>query len=251
MSFIATANRLLVPALLVLLALPLTLQAAEDNSVEDAIRGKLQQARPDFKISAVRPSVAAGLYEVELADGPVLYSTADGDFFVLGDLFSVGIGGIVNLAEQQRDLNRKQLIAEVDRKKMIIFSPEGETRASITVFTDVDCFYCQKLHKEVPAMNQAGIEVRYVAYPRAGLGSESYRKIASAWCADNPQQAMTQLKNRQPIPENVCPGNPVADQYMLGNQVGVRGTPALVLEDGRMVPGYVSAEELARTIGIK
>ena len=123
-------------------------------------------------------------------------------------------------------------------------------RASVTVFTDVDCFYCQKLHNEVPAMNERGIEVRYLAYPRAGVGSESYRKIASAWCDKDPQEAITRLKNRQNIPENVCPGNPVADQFMLGQQAGVRGTPALVLESGEMVPGYLSAQDLAARVGI-
>ncbi len=236
--------------LLTTLVLGSPLLSAQAESPEETIRSKLLQARPDFQVSSVRPSVAPGLYVVQLTRGPLLYSTVDGDFFLLGDLFSVGINGITNLAEKQRDMDRKELLAGVAKEDMIIFSPAGETRASVTVFTDVDCFYCQKLHKEVPAMNEAGIEIRYLAYPRAGVGSESYRKIATAWCADNPQKAITQLKNRESIPDNVCPGNPVADQFMLGQQAGVRGTPALVLEDGRMMPGYVSAEELAEEIGI-
>ena len=225
--------------------------AAQAESPETTIRGKLEKARPDLAISTVRPSVAGGIYEVQLQSGPVLYATADGDFFILGDLYSVGINGIVNLAEQQRDLERKELIAAVKEEDMIIFAAEGETRGTVTVFTDVDCFYCQKLHREVPALNEAGIEVRYLAYPREGIGGASYRKIATAWCADNPQQALTRLKNRQTIPDNVCPGNPVADQYMLGQKVGVRGTPALVLETGEMVPGYVAADDLAARMGVK
>ncbi len=224
---------------------------AQAESSEDTIRGKLMQARPDFNIGSVRPSVANGLYEVQLKDGPLLYTTAEGDFFVLGDLFSVGIGGIVNLAERQRDLERKELIAAVKEEDMIIFAAEGETRGTVTVFTDVDCFYCQKLHREVPALNAAGIEVRYLAYPREGLGGASYRKIATAWCADNPQQVLTKLKNRQAVADNVCPGNPVADQYALGQQVGVNGTPALILETGELVPGYMAADALAARMGVK
>jgi thiol:disulfide interchange protein DsbC len=134
---------------------------------------------------------------------------------------------------------------------MIIFAAAGETRGTVTVFTDVDCFYCQKLHREVPALNEAGIEVRYLAYPREGLGGASYRKIATAWCADNPQQVLTQLKNRQAVADNVCPGNPVADQYKLGQQVGVNGTPALVLENGELVPGYMAADALAKRMGVQ
>jgi thiol:disulfide interchange protein DsbC len=223
---------------------------AQKESPEATIRGKLKQARPDFNITSVRPSVASGIYEIQLQGGPVLYATADGDFFILGDLFSVGIDGIVNLAEQQRDLERKELIAAVKEEDMIVFTAQGETRGSVTVFTDVDCFYCQKLHLEVPALNEAGIEVRYLAYPREGIGSASYRKIATAWCADNPQQTLTMLKNRQAVPDNVCPGNPVADQYLLGQKVGVRGTPALVLETGEMVPGYMAADDLAARMGV-
>jgi thiol:disulfide interchange protein DsbC len=224
--------------------------SAETDGAEERVRSKLLQSRPDFNISSVQASVAPGLYEVQLAGGPILYATEDGDFFILGDLYSVGVSGIVNLAEKQRDMARKELLAKVSRDDMIIFSPQGETKASVAVFTDVDCFYCQKLHSEVPAMNEAGIEVRYLAYPRAGVGSESYRKIASAWCAEDPNDAITRLKNRAEIPDNVCPGNPVADQYMLGQEAGVRGTPALVLEDGTMVPGYVSAAELAESLGV-
>jgi thiol:disulfide interchange protein DsbC len=223
---------------------------AQEEGPEATIRAKITQARPDFNISSVRPSVANGIYEIQLQEGPVLYATADGDFFILGDLFSVGIGGIVNLAEQQRDLERKELIASVKTEDMIVFAAEGETRGSVTVFTDVDCFYCQKLHREVPALNEAGIEVRYLAYPREGIGGASYRKIATAWCSDNPQQALTMLKNRQAIPDNVCPDNPVADQYMLGQKAGVRGTPAMVLESGEMVPGYMAADELAVRMGV-
>ncbi len=222
-----------------------------EGAEEAMIREKLTLARPDLAILNVRPSVAGGLYEVQLQSGPMLYVTADGDFFVLGDLFSVGIDGIVNLAEQQRDIERKALLAAVDPKQMIIFPATGETRATIHVFTDVDCFYCQKLHREVPSMNQAGIEVRYLAYPREGIGGESYRKIASAWCAQDRQQALTKLKNREVVPDNVCPGNPVAEQFMLGQQVGVRGTPALVLESGEMVPGYLSKDDLLNRLGLK
>lgn len=233
-----------------LMALLMALSSVAEDSPEAVIEAKLKQARPDLPVASVQPSVAPGLYEVQLKGGPMLYATGDGDFFVLGDLFAVNIDGIVNLAEQQRDIARKELIAAVPREQMIIFSPEGETKAAVTVFTDVDCFYCQKLHNEVAALNKKGIEVRYLAYPRAGVGSESYRKIASAWCADNPQKAITALKARKEIDENVCPGNPVAEQFMLGQQAGVQGTPAMVLESGEMVPGYMPADDLAKRIGI-
>jgi thiol:disulfide interchange protein DsbC len=233
--------------LMLLLGQPL---AQAEVTAADNIRGKLLAARPDFKITSIKPSPVENIFEVQITNRPILYSTADGNYFFLGDMFSVGVGGLVNLASQRRDGERKVLMDAVDSEDMIVFSAEGETRAKITVFTDVDCFYCQKLHKEVPAMNAKGIEVRYLAYPRSGLGGDSYRKIASAWCAKDSQTALTKLKNREEIPNNVCAENPVADQFMLGQKVGVTGTPAVVLESGALIPGYVSADDLAGRLGI-
>lgn len=99
-------------------------------------------------------------------------------------------------------------------------------------------------------MNELGIEVKYLAYPRAGVGSKSYNKVASAWCAEDKNQALTQLKNGHSIEENICEGNPVASQFQLGGQLGVRGTPAILLESGEMIPGYIPAKELAKKLGI-
>jgi thiol:disulfide interchange protein DsbC len=133
---------------------------------------------------------------------------------------------------------------------MIIFSPQGEPRAHITVFTDVSCFYCQKLHKEVPELNKRGVEVRYLAYPRSGLDSPGYRQLVTAWCATDRQDTLTRLKGKESVPENVCADNPVAAQYELGQQLGVRGTPAMVTEDGTLIPGYQSADDLMVTLGL-
>ena len=132
---------------------------------------------------------------------------------------------------------------------MIIFAPEGRRRGVVNVFTDVDCGYCQRLHREVPALNEMGIEVRYLAYPRAGIGSPSAEKLVSAWCAENPQAALTRLKTGEPVEPRSC-ANPIAAQYRLGQQMGVRGTPALFLEDGRMLPGYMPADALAAEMGL-
>lgn len=223
--------------------------AAVDQKIVDTITSKLESARRGMKVKSVEPSKIKGIYNVKVTDGPQLYVDETGSFFVAGDLYQITPRGFVNLAEQDRDGDRAQLMAQLDPKEMIVF-PAKEKKATITVFTDVDCFYCQKLHKEVPEMNKLGIEVRYLAYPRAGIGSASYKKIASAWCADNPNEALTKLKNKQNIPENVCADNPVAAQFNLGKKVGVTGTPAMVMENGRLLPGYMPADRLAKALGI-
>lgn len=210
----------------------------------------LKSLRPDIPIENVASTPIPGIYALELAGGTVFYGTEDGRYLFAGDLYELREDDLVNLAEAGRTEKRKRLMADVPVKDMIVFSPDGPTRAAINVFTDVDCGYCQKLHQEVPQLNDMGIEVRYLAYPRAGVGSRSYQKIVSAWCAADPNKALTRLKARQPIPDATCP-NPVAEQFQLGREMGVNGTPAIVLEDGSMLPGYMPAQELAEAIGLK
>jgi len=220
------------------------------KAISDKLRAALSQPAMGLEVATVETSVIPGLYEVQFASGPVIYATADGGYFILGDMFMVGEKGYTNLTEKRRDTERLAVLGGVKEKDMIIFAAEGERRAQVTVFTDVSCFYCQKLHKEVPELNKRGVEVRYLAYPRAGLDSPGFSQLATAWCAANPQDALTRLKSQQPVPENVCADNPVAAQYELGQKLGVRGTPAIITEDGTLIPGYQSADDLMVTIGL-
>ena len=215
------------------------------------LRTNLEKPDVGLKVVSGETSAIPGLVEVQLSDGPVIYTTPAGDYFIVGDLYSVGAEGYVNLAEKRRDAQRVERLAQLKREDMIIFSPEKKARSFITVFFDDTCFYCQKLHQEVPKLNENGVEVRYLAYPRAGLNSDAFRSLASAWCADDPPKTLTQIINKQKVPENVCEGNPVAAQYQLGQELGVRGTPAIITESGQMIPGYQSAEELLVTLGLK
>lgn len=219
--------------------------------IRQVISASYAKSRPDLVIESIGATPIPTVYAVKVANGPTLYTTQDGHYFVLGDLFEVIDGGFTNLAEKQREAGRVDKLAKVPEEEMIIFtSTEQPPKATIMVFTDVDCFYCQKLHKEVPDLNRIGIEVRYLAFPRAGIGSESYKKIATAWCAKDRQSALTKLKNRDSLPINVCSGNPVEKQYKLGNSVGVNGTPALLTADGRLMPGYMPSLQLAKALGV-
>lgn len=217
----------------------------------EKLRKNLEVAGTGLTVGEVRASEMPGVYEVQFNEGPLVYASPDGSYFIVGDLFTVGPQGFVNLAEKHRDGERAEQLAALDPAELIVFPAEGETRSHITVFTDITCFYCQKLHREVPALNERGIEVRYAAYPRAGVASEGYRKLATAWCADDQQDTLTRLKAGEELPENVCDNQPVADHYELGQALGVRGTPAIVSETGQMIPGYQSADELMVTLGLE
>ena len=130
----------------------------------------------------------------------MLYASSDGRYLIAGDLFEMS-DTLVNLAEKARDEKRKELIAEVSLGDMAIFPAQGQRKAVVTVFTDVDCGYCRKLHQEVPQMNKMGVEVRYLAYPRAGVGSPGYEKLVTAWCSTDRQDAITRMKRGEELPQ--------------------------------------------------
>lgn len=224
---------------------------AVPGEVRAAVAERLGESLPEIAHTSVATTPMDGVYKVSLENGQLLYTNSDASYLIAGEMFQVTDSGIQNLAEQERAVERREQLQALDTEDMIVFSPEGETRGVINVFTDVDCGYCRKLHQEVPELNERGVEVRYLAFPRAGVGSESYRRIATAWCADNPQQAITKLKQGENIPIDVCENNPVAEQYQLGQTMGVRGTPALVMMDGTMVPGYRPADELMALLDLE
>lgn len=218
-------------------------------TVEEA-QEKLQRSRPDLPIAQIVDAPIPGFFEVQLEGGMRLYMTSTAEHLFAGDLYEVAESGLVNVTESSRTNNRKDLLDELDESQMLVFAPaEDKIKATITVFTDIDCGFCRKLHAEVPELNRMGVSVRYLGYPRAGVGSPSYDKLVSAWCADNAHLAMTKAKLGQEIEPSNCE-NPIASHLVLGEQFGVTGTPAIIFEDGRLQAGYAPAPEMAKRLGL-
>lgn len=198
---------------------------------------------PGTKPSSIEETTLPGLYEVSYGS-TVFYFNKDASLMFRGDIIDVKTR--VNLTEKKRGEARGELLKSMDESKMIVY-PAKDEKAKVTVFTDIDCPYCVKLHREMNDYNAEGITMRYMAYPRAGVGSPSYKKAVSVWCSDNPAQAMTDAKEKKAIPDKTC-DNPVAQQFQLGQALGVNGTPSMFLEDGTSLPGYVPAKRLAAEI---
>ncbi|MFZ3202634.1 MAG: thioredoxin fold domain-containing protein [Pseudomonas sp.] len=226
----------------VALGLASSLSLAADP--DQVIRKSLQSIQPDLPIEAIAESQMPGLYQIQLKGGRQLYASGDGQFLLQGYLFQIKDGKAVNLTEQHETKEIAKEINNIPAKEMVIFAAE-QAKTHITVFTDTDCGYCQKLHSEVPELNRLGVEVRYVAFPRQGLQSPAYKELVSVWCAKDRQGAMNLAKTRQEVPAAEC-DNPVAKQYALGQMIGVSGTPAIVLANGKLIPGYQPAPQLAK-----
>lgn len=226
------------------LALAIAAAVVHAADADQAIRQSLKSIQPDLPIEAVAESAVPGLYQVELKGGQLLYATGDGQFILQGDLYRVADGQAVNLTAKHQGKEVARMLADIPRSEMVVFAPE-QPKTHITVFTDTDCGYCQKLHSEVPELNRLGVEVRYLAFPRQGVGSHGYNTLVSVWCAKDRNAAMNLAKSREEVPAATC-DNPVTKQYELGQSIGVNGTPAIVLADGQLIPGYKPAAELAK-----
>lgn len=233
-----------------LILLPSFSTADVPSAIVNTITEKLSSARSDLSFKVLGQAPIAGFYEVQVESGPVLYVSANGEYFFDGSLYQVKAGQFVNVRDMRLNDERRALFASRSTSDMIIFKPAGQTKAVMNVFTDVDCGYCRKLHLEVAELNAYGIEVRYLAYPRAGIPSESYNKIATAWCAKDQQDVFTRVKRGENVPTAVCDDNPVAEHFALGRDLGVSGTPSIILMDGTMIPGYKPAAELAKIFGL-
>lgn len=217
----------------------LSLREAINNSLGAVTQGQL-------RVEQVRETPMTGLYELIMSSGEILLSDRTGQFLISGELYQTQAQGLVNLTAQTRQVQVKDLIAGMPEDEMIIFAPENPA-ATITVFTDVDCTYCRRLHHDIEAINERGIAVRYMAYPRGGVDSTALPKMISVWCAPDRQRALTQAKNGQNLPERDCQ-NPVLNQHALGNRIGITGTPAIILPSGQLIPGYMEVDRLSELV---
>ena len=219
-------------------------------SDEATVLRKLAEAAPHLTVAGISESPVAGIHEVEIQeDRSRLYATADGNHLFAGDVYAVTPEGLANLTEARREVQRRKALDFIDLSDMVVFAPSDGIRAFVYVFTDVECFYCRKLHQDMMELNDRGIEVRYIAYPRGGPGTPAYDKMVSVWCSTNRQEAMTTVKLGESIDKRTC-DNPVAEQFALGISFHIGGTPAMFTEHGEQISGYVPPDQLSRRLGL-
>ena len=220
--------------------------AIAESADHAAIQKSLQSLLPEFKADKITPSPINGISEVMI--GPQLfYVTNDGKYLFQGSL--IDIKTRTDISEERRKSARLDAVNAMGDDNMIVF-PASKPRHTITVFTDIDCGYCRKLHKEVDQLNARGITVRYMLFPRSGVNTASYDKAVSVWCEDDRNAALTDSKSGKTLPKGNC-DNPVKAHMDLGKLLGVKGTPAMVLDDGELLPGYIPAARLSKELDKK
>ncbi len=213
------------------------------NADEAADKAAIRSALGGVKISTIESTPIPGLYEV-VVGSQVVYVSRDGRYLLQGEL--IDFSKHENLTEARRSSIRSKVIDSLDESRMIIFKPK-KVKHVVTVFTDIDCAYCRKLHSQMDQYLAKGIEIRYLFYPRAGAHSSSYDKAVSVWCADDRKQALTDSKNNRLVPKKTC-NNPVDEDMNLARQLGLRGTPYILFENGQSPPGYVSPDKMEQML---
>jgi thiol:disulfide interchange protein DsbC len=220
----------------------------EDAGI-DAVRSAVLKALPGMAAEDIQPSAVAGLYELRQS-GQYGYVTSDGRYLLDGDL--IDLSTRTNLTENNRKQDRVTQLAALGEENLIVFAPEnGAAKYAVTVFTDIDCGYCRKMHREVEEYNAQGIAIRYAFYPRSGPNSPSFQKAERVWCSADRKQALTLAKQGAEITGPSDCANPVAREYALGAELGLRGTPMMILPDGEVVNGYVPAAALAERLALR
>lgn len=205
----------------------------------EQVRERLTTLVGDGADIAIAESPLPGILQVRLGSD-IVYMTENGRYLLQGRVLDLDTRA--DLTDQAMSEVRRELMGDLSDDELISFGPD-DAEFEITVFTDVDCGYCRRLHEQVDAYNEAGIQVNYAAFPRAGTGSETFRKMVSVWCADDPHAAMD-LAKAGGTPEPAECDAPVAAQYRLGQSLGVTGTPALLTSGGDLIPGYVPPDDL-------
>lgn len=224
------------------LLLVVSLSATADDKYS-AVEERIRALAPNATSLAISETPIEGILMVQIG-GDIIYASADGRYMIQGRVIDMETRE--DLTEGAKSGMRRELLASVDTSKQISFAPE-DPAFELTVFTDIDCGYCRKLHAQVEEYNEQGIAIKYMAFPRAGIGSRSYEKFVSVWCADDQQAAMTQAKGGADPDPAQC-DNPIAEQYQLGQELGVTGTPALLTPEGQLIPGYVPPEQLRQRL---
>jgi len=221
----------------------LKMGAAPAPASDAVLRAAVLKAIPGVKIESVNPSVIPGYREVAIS-GKVVYVSVDGKYLMQGSLVELSTRD--NLTAASEGVLRRGTLNAVGPERRIVFGP-ANPKHRVTVFTDIDCGYCRKLHSEMADFNKAGIAIEYLFFPRAGVGSESFQDAVSVWCSADRRKALTDAKAGKPTPKKTC-ANPVAEDYELGRRIGVDGTPAIYAADGTQIGGYLSPQDMLQRL---
>ncbi|ASJ75045.1 DsbC family protein [Granulosicoccus antarcticus] len=224
----------------IVISMAISSHALAESSI-DEVKERISEKLPGISVTSLVKSELPGLFEL-VTDGQIYYVDESAEYLVDGSL--IRLSDRENMTDARLGGIQMALINEVGEENMLVYEPETPSNRSITVFTDISCGYCRRLHGEIDTLLDAGVKVRYLLFPRAGLGSQGHKDLESVWCADDPQAAMTNAKSGGKVEPKSC-DNPIEMHVALAERLGLRGTPLIYTDSGVKIPGYREAAVLA------
>jgi len=217
----------------------ITISAATQVSADDIaeLKQSLAKTLPQYQASYIEKTPVEGIYQV-IIGGQVIYMTKDARYMIDGNL--IDLSTKKNYTEDAMSGIRLSQIEKLGEDKMVVYTPET-IKHTITVVTDIDCPYCRRLHNEMDQYMAGGVQVRYIFMPLKG--KSDFRTTVSVWCAKDRNEALDLAKAGAEVEVKDCE-NPINEHLNVSRSLGVRGTPAIILQDGSMLPGYVPAGKL-------
>lgn len=223
--------------LTILITLMVTSCSTNTNSIGDA-KDAMTEKYPNIKINSIE-QVNDSFFEITIQD-QLYYLTSDFKHLIIGNVIDFKTGK--NLTENRLKKERVKYLSEISDKDIVVYKPE-KTEYTITIFTDTSCPYCQKLHNEVSELLSNNIEIHYVLFSRNGNDDDAYNDMVSIWCSDNQKKALDKAFANDFLETKTCT-NPIADNYLIARDLKVNGTPMIYMEDGSVIPGYVSSDKI-------
>jgi len=227
--------------MIILVISPISLVYANDADIK-ALKEALVKRIPQAANATIKATPIKGLYEV-MAGSQVMYMTKDARYILEGDLYDMQ--SKKNITEEARGSIRLEALDKLGEKNMLVYSPKGKVNHTITIFTDIYCPYCRKLHNEMADYMNNGVKVRYIFVPFKG--PKSVQTSVSVWCSDDKNKAMDLAKGGSEVEKKTC-DNPISKHQALASELGIRGTPAIMLESGQLLPGYVASDKLLQQL---
>ena len=226
-----------------------TISIANGDEARNRISAMLSVVTSGVEVVNIDQTPVSNIMKVELSNGKYIYITRDAEFLFPGKMLQHTERGLTDLTEQDLALTRKAKLSNVDLSETITFNANNDQKAEIFVFTDVSCAYCKKLHRHIDGINEAGITVHYLAFPRAGAQAPAVQLMSEVWCADDRRLALTAAKQDGELTQTptAC-DTPVAKQHELGLVLGVTGTPGVYDSEGRHLGGYLTPAQLRQAL---
>lgn len=235
--FRTVLSRFLLPFFL-LLATTSVFSAEEDI---ETLKKALAKNLPNIIVSSINETPLPGVFEVMLGD-QVVYLGKNARYMMNGDM--IDLSTRKNLTEAAKFGTRLAAMTKLGEENMLVYTPE-KVDHTITVITDIDCRYCRQLHSEMDQYMENNVKVRYIFMPLRGKAD--YIKTVSVWCAKDQNKALDLAKQGGNIETLNC-DNPIKQHLAMARGLGVNGTPAIIMETGELLPGYVEVSELLKEL---